>query len=73
MAKVDVYSPVYREEHVLWKLTNGNHIGGLLELHRLVVNETTFGVDDHVWIHWTVLALAVGGRAGRNNITTVSI
>jgi hypothetical protein len=56
---------------MLWEFTDGNHIGGFLELHCLVVDEATFRVDDHVWIHWAVFTLTIGGGTGRASVTTL--
>jgi hypothetical protein len=58
-------SPIYRQKHMLWEFTHGNHVGGLLELHCLMVDEATFGVDDHVGVHWTIFSLALGGGANK--------
>ena len=51
--------PLCGQEHVPGELSDGDHIGGFLELQRLVICKRRLGVNDQVWVHRTVFILPI--------------
>lgn len=63
-------SPVGAEEDVARQLADGNHVGRLLQLDRLLVHEGALVVHDHVRIKRAVLGSTIGRRVavGRGEV-----
>jgi len=72
-ASESLNAPLSMQHHMPRQLADGYHVRRLLQLNRLLIDETASIMQDHVWVEGAIFRLAFLSRTAWSSVSDVGI